>query len=342
MTFRRLPACICVVILCALCAAPLRGQHHDMQGMRMAMPVSSTATLAVKNDAAEQVLTVKLGPLNLPANTSHMRTAQPLPQFLKIPFDGWIIAYHPSLVDAKANVIPGRLLHHVAFYNTARPDFVCPNKQEHIFGAGGEMNDWPATPGFGYRVRPGDRIRITSMFHNPTAVSYPAAYLEVRMDYRKTGSAGAPLKSVYPTWLDVKSCGDSSYDLKPGRNVTTGDVSLNYPGILLGVGGHMHDYGRELVLTNLSRKQTVATLDSKLDASGHMLSMPIVLFMKEGGYKVAKGDRMEVTATYLNPTGRPLREGAMGIVVGYFLPADEQQFARLHHSGIDRGRVKPE
>jgi hypothetical protein len=194
------------------------------------------------------------------------------------------------------------------------------------------MNDWPATPGFGYRVRPGDRIRITSMFHNPTAVSYPAAYLEVRLDYRKTGNAGSPLKSVYPTWLDVKSCGDSSYDLKPGRNVTSGDVTLNYPGILLGVGGHMHDYGRELVLTNLTRKHTVATLESKLDPSGHMVSMPIVLFMKEGGYKVGKGDRMQITATYLNPTGHLLREGAMGIVVGYFLPVNEQQFEKLHRS----------
>ena len=333
MKFRRLPACVCLFIFPTFCSAPLRAQQHDMQGMQMSMPVNRTATLAVKDDPAAQVLTAKLGPLNLPANTSHMRTAQPRPQFLKIPFDGWIIAYHPRLVDGKGNAIPGRLLHHAAFYNTARPDFVCPNKQEHIFGAGGEMNDWPATPGFGYRVRPGDRIRITSMFHNPTAVSYPATYLEVRMDYRKTGSAGTPHKSVYPTWLDVKSCGDSSYDLKPGRNVAIGDVTLKYPGILLGVGGHMHDYGRELVLTNLTRKQTVATLDSKLDASGHMVSMPIVLFMKEGGYKVAQGDRMQVTASYLNPTGRVLREGAMGIVVGYFLPADEGQFMKLHRPG---------
>ena len=327
MRSRWLPAGIGLFVLSA---APLFAQHHDMQGMTM--PVRSTATLAVADDSATQVLTAKLGPLNLPAHTDHMHAAQPRPQFLKIPFDGWIIAYHPRLVDGSGNSIPGRLLHHVAFYNTARPDFVCPNKQEHIFGAGGEMNDWPATPGFGYRVHPGDRIRITSMFHNPTATSYPTAYLEVRIDYRKTGSAGTPLKSVYPTWLDVKSCGDSSYDLKPGRNVTTGDVTINYPGILLGVGGHMHDYGQELVLTNLSRKQTVAKLPSKLDASGHMVSMPIVLFMKEGGYKVAKGDRMEVTATYQNPTGHPLREGAMGIVVGYFLPANEQQFARLHHA----------
>ncbi|MGE5204859.1 MAG: hypothetical protein ACM3PW_04535 [Chlamydiota bacterium] len=319
---------LCACLLAFVCTAPLFAQHHDMQGMDM--PKSNTAKLQVKDDPAAQVLMVKLGPLDLPAHTDHMLTAQPAAQFLTIPFDGWIIAYHPRLADGSGNPIPGRLLHHVAFYNTARPDFLCPNKQEHIFGAGGEMNDWPATPGFGYRVRPGDRIRITSMFHNPTAVGYPTAYLEVRMEYRQAGSAGVSLKSVYPTWLDVKSCGDSSYDLKPGRNITTGDVTINYPGILLGVGGHMHDYGRELVLNNLTRKQTVATLPAKLNSTGHIVSMPIVMFMNQGGYKVAQGDRMQVTATYDNPTGHLLHDGAMGIVVGYFLPANDQQFARLH------------
>jgi hypothetical protein len=328
MSCRPLLTSVFLFLFIAICTAPVAAQHQHMPGMTMQH--SSAARIAVKDDSAAQVLTMRLGPVNLPAHTDHMHAAQPSALFLKIPFDGWIIAYHPRLVDGSGKVLPGRLLHHVAFYNTARPDFLCPNKQEHIFGAGGEMNDWPATPGFGYRVHPGDRIRISSMFHNPTDTSYPDAYLEVGMEYRKAGSSGTPLKSVYPTWLDVKSCGDSGYDLKPGPNVTTGSVTLRYSGILLGVGGHMHDYGRELVLQNVTRKQTVATLPARLDGQGHIVSMPIVLFMKEGGYKVAKGDRMQVTATYQNPTGHLLRDGAMGIVVGYFLPANEQQFAALH------------
>jgi hypothetical protein len=319
---------ICALVVAVFCAVPVLSQEHDMQGM--AMPRSSSATLEVKDDPAAQVLTVRLGPLNLPAHTDHMHAAQPKAQFLPMPFDGWIRAYHPRLVNHRGKALPGRLLHHVAFYNTARPDFLCPNKQEHIFGAGGEMNDWPTTPGYGYPVRRGDRIRISSMFHNPTDTSYPQVYLEVRMEYTREESAATPLRSVYPAWLDVKSCGDSSYDLKPGANVTSGDVAVNYSGVLLGVGGHMHDYGRELVLKNLTQKQTVASLPAKLDAAGHIVSMPIVLFMDQGGYKVAKGDNMQVTATYENPTGHVLDEGAMGIVVGYFLPADEGELVRLH------------
>ncbi|MBI3403904.1 MAG: hypothetical protein HY046_00405, partial [Acidobacteria bacterium] len=182
--------------------------------------------------------------------------------------------------------------------------------------------------GFGYRVRKGDRIRINTMMHNPTDASYPQVTLEVKMEYKPaTVNAAAQLKSVYPTWFDVKTCGNSGYDLTPGANVTTGDFTLKYSGMLLGVGGHMHDYGEKLELVNASRKETVAALDSKLDAKGLIQSMPIVTFADRGGYPLKAGEKITVTARYDNRTGKPLPDGAMGIVVGYFLPADDTQMA---------------
>ncbi len=303
-------------------AAPVIAQHeHHM------MHPASAARVEVQNDSAARVLTVRVGPLDLPAHADHMTVAQPSPQFVIVPFDGWITAYHPRLVDDAGAVLPARLLHHVAFWNTARANLLCPSADEHIFGAGGEMNDWPVVPGFGYRVHPGDRIRITSMFHNPTDADYPRAWLQVKLEY-VPASAG-PLQSVYPIWLDVKQCGDSSYDLAPGRNVTTGQFTLGYSGVLLGVGGHMHDYGRELSLENVSRSEQVARLHAKLDAQGHIESMPVVVFAERGGYPVQKGDILKITGTYDNPTGRALPAGAMGIVVGYFLPANDRDMAGL-------------
>jgi len=300
-------------------------QMPDMAPMQMA-PIA----LQVQNDVAAHTMTVRLGPLNLPAQSDHAVIAQPQPVSFEIPFDGWITAYHPRLANSSGAVLPGRLLHHVAFYNTARPDFLCANKNEHIFGAGGEMNDWPATPGFGYRVQRGDRIRITSMFHNPTNTAYADAYLEVKIEYQPSG--GHELHSVYPAWIDVKECGRSDYDLQPGQNVTSGTTRVDFNGVLIGVGGHMHDYGRELLLTNETTHQVVAKLDSTLDTRGHMVSMPIVLFADRGGYHLNKGDDLKVVATYDNTSGHPLPSGAMGIVVGYFLPDDPAQMAALHRS----------
>ncbi len=313
-----------VVMVAAGTAGP-QHEHHPMARHKIAAGVK----LDVQDHAAAQVLTVRLGPLNLPAYSDHMAVAQPPNLFLTIPFDGWIIAYHARLVDDAGKPLPGRLLHHVGFWNTARPDFLCPNKQEHIFGAGGEMNDWPAVPGVGYRVAPGDRIRINTMFHNPTAVSHPETYIEVRMEYKQLLADGPQLKNVYPTWFDVQRCGNSGYDLSPGKNVTSGEFTLGYSGVLLGVGGHMHDYGRRLELVNVTRTEPVAQLESKLDAEGRILSMPIVTFAERGGYRLNQGERIKVTATYDNPTGKPLPDGAMGIVVGYFLPDNDTSLAAL-------------
>lgn len=304
-------------------------QHmHDMGQMNQ-MHTAAVA-LKVANDEAAHVITVRLGPLKLPAHATHMEVSQPEPVFFEIPFDGWITAYHPLLIDGGGDKLPGRLLHHVAFYNTARPDFLCANKEEHIFGAGGELNEWPATPGFGYRVEKGDRIRITSMFHNPTDTNYSDAYLQVKIDYQPAGAM--QLHSVYPAWLDVQSCKRSEYDLKPGTNVSSGTTRVEFNGVLIGVGGHMHDYGRELLLTNESTQQQVAKLDAKVDARGHLLSMPIVLFGERGGYHLNKGDELKVTATYDNTSGHALPAGAMGIIVGYFLPDNPQELAALHRS----------
>jgi len=99
--------------------------------------------------------------------------------------------------------------------------------------------------------------------------------------------------------------------------------------VLLGVGGHLHDYGREIVLEDATRKDTVATLEAKVDDKGLLESMPVKLFVQEGGYKFSAGDVLKTTATYDNPTGKLLREGAMGIAVGYFAPNDDAKMAAL-------------
>jgi hypothetical protein len=295
------------------------GMHHAVaKGIKLEQQV----------DAATHTITLREGPLALPANTGHMKMPQPPDLFWTIPLDAFLLAYTPRLVDASGNAVPGIVLHHTAFWNTDRSDFLCPNKEEHIFGAGSELTNWTEIPGYGYRVQNGDKIRIETMVHNPTSTSYDQVYLEVKIPYAPA-DATASTKSVYPTWMDVQSCGNSGYNLKPGNNQNTGTVIVKYNGILLGVGGHMHDYAKQIVLEDATRKETVATLDAKLDEKGQLLSMPVVTFFDRGGYKFSAGDLLRITATYDNTTGKPLPSGAMGIVVGYFLPADDSAMSAL-------------
>jgi len=305
--------------------------HHGgfmQEGMHHA--VAKGVTLDAKVDAASHAVTLRVGPMNLPAHTSHMKMPQPPDLVWEIPMDGWLLAYHPKLVDAGGNAVPGTVLHHVAFWNENRADFLCPNKEEHIFGAGSEMTDWAEVPGYGYRVQKGDKIRIETMMYNPTAISYEKAYLEVVIPFQDASDAApAPRKNVYPAWMDVNSCGNSSYNLPAGKSEKTGTVTVKYDGVLLGVGGHLHDYGKQLVLQDVTRKETVATLDAKSDAQGHLETVPVKLFAEEGGYKFAKDDVLKISASYDNPTGKLLRDGAMGIAVGYFAAADDAKMAAL-------------
>jgi hypothetical protein len=318
-------------------------QEHDMSQMQhahthdgfmqggMHHAVAKGVTLDTKVDSATHTITLRIGPMNLPANTSHMKMPQPADLVWSIPMTGWLLAYHPRLVDASGNSVPGTVLHHVAFWNENRSDFLCPNKEEHIFGAGGELTDWALIPGFGYRVEKGDQIRIETMIHNPTSTPYDKAYLEVMIPYLDDASP-APVKNVYPTWIDVNACANSSYDLPPGPSKKTASVPVKYAGVLLGVGGHMHDYGQQLTLEISSAKGPVAVLPAKIDSQGHLLSVPVVTFFQTGGYSVSAGDKFTVTSAYNNPTGTLLHDGAMGIVVGYFVPQDSSALNALRHS----------
>lgn len=299
------------------------GMHHTLaKGVKLEQKIDGNT------------IVVRVGPMNLPANTGHMKMPQPPDLLWQIPIDGWILGYTPKLVDAQGNTVPGRVLHHTAFWNENRSDFLCPNKEEHIFGAGGELTNWAVIPGYGYRVQMGDKIRVETMVYNPTNTSYDQVYFEVTIPYERAES-GTKLKDFYPAWMDVKSCGDSAYDLPAGKSERTGTVTVKYNGVLLGVGGHMHDYAKRLVLEDVTGKETIATLDAKVDENGEILSMPTVLFFDRGGYKLSAGDVLKISATYENTTGKLLHDGAMGIVVGYFVPANDTDLAHL------RRKVRP-
>jgi hypothetical protein len=336
-------------------AHDMHHMHHGgfMQDMHHA--VAKGVKLDQQVDDASHTITLRVGPISLPANTDHMKMPQPADLIWTVPVDGWLLAYTPRLVDASGAEVPGHVLHHVAFWNTSRSDFLCPNKEEHIFGAGSELTNWTEIPGYGYHVQKGDQIRVETMVHNPWDTPYDKVYLEVKIPFAGAGAdpkadltasaksnskananpgtapvegsgyggsaLRASVKSVYPAWMDVESCRDSGYDLKAGKSQTVGNVTVKYDGVLLGVGGHLHDYGRQLVLEDTTRKETVVTLDAKVNDKGELLSIPVVTFYDKGGYKFAAGDQLKITATYDNPTGKLLRDGAMGIVVGYFVPS---------------------
>lgn len=321
-------------------------QHEAGGFMRhgMSHETQKNVKLEEKIDEAARRITLREGPLNLPAHSAHDKTPQPVDQTWTVPFDGWLLGFTPKMMDSAGAAVPGKLLHHTAFWNTNRPDFLCRNKEEHIFGAGSEMNVWPAVPGFGYHVHKGDYIRIETMVYNPTGQDFSGVWLQVEIQYlpQPAGAEKAAIRDIYPAWIDVQECGNSGYTLLAGKSSKTGVITVPYSGALLGVGGHVHDYAANLTLREAASGKVIASLDAKTDEKGALLSLPVTTFYETGGYALKAGEKLEVTTSYNNPADSEIPDGAMGIVVGYFLPEGEAGIAALRRvdKPIDK-KAKP-
>ena len=137
----------------------------------------------------------------------------------------------------------------------------------------------------------------------------------------------ARLKSVYPAWFDVKKCGDSMFRVPAAGIAMKAEMPVNFSGRLLGVGGHMHDYGEQLVLSDETQKQPIASLNATMDEQGHIRPMPVALFMDRGGFPLQKGDAVLVETRYGKP--RATNAEGMAIVVGYFLPDNDAEMKGL-------------
>jgi hypothetical protein len=301
--------CTLLVIGIALQNSRVLAQHPE----HSVVPIV-VADLESYEDLEARTLTLKLGPITFP-DSSHFSL---LDRVFTSPEDHWLLSYEISMVDEAGNALPGNLLHHFNLINLKRRDFLCPDYMEYIYAVGSEGTPWPVVPGAAYKILKGDSIMIRTMLRSSNApVPIHRAFVVVRIKY---APVGMPLKQVKTVWLSVQGCGvHPKYDLLPGVNVTSTDFKVPYAGKLLGVGGHMHEFGRSLQLQNITRQQEITSIlwTSK---PNRIASPPIVFFLEQGGYKLEMDDVIRVTATYDNTTGKRLPDGAMGILMGYFIP----------------------
>lgn len=272
--------------------------------------------IEVYDNSPKKELTVRLGPFNILPYHPHGLWPD---QFLILPFDGWLISFEPRLVDDRGSAFTNKLLHHLNLFDVSHEDAICPGQERLLFAQGSEMQDWPVLPGMGIPVEKYNPIRVVMKFHNPTATPFPKTYLEILIKYSLITDLPL-LKSIFPVMFYVGQCGKSVFDLKPGETVRSSQVAIRYPGKLLAIGGHLHDYGHRLELTNITRTEKIVNLPSRLDPEGHYVSSPVVIFPAGKGYHLNRKDLIAVTGTYQNPTGRFLQKSAMAMVFGYFLP----------------------
>jgi hypothetical protein len=290
----------------------------------------SLAGRGVSHEGNVLSYTLEMAPVDLPAAGGHHGGPQPAPLQIAAPFDGWIHAYSWDVVGPDGEAVPREVLHHMKL--------TAPNRRElfnqqmlRIAGAGSETGAVELPTQVGYRIHRGDPLLLTAMLHNPAGAALEDVRVRVHLEYSPEGPWRDPL-SAYPFFAQVTEPGvESSYDLPPGRSERSIILRPAVSGSVLGFGGHVHQYGKELRVEDAVTSEVLWRTSPITDSSGAVLRVPSDLFVTRGGIPLEAGHAYRFIAVYDNPTGSIIPGGGMATLGGLFDPDEPWPEADTSH-----------
>jgi Stress up-regulated Nod 19 len=294
-------------------------------GLVIAMGLAGVST-SQPAQAATTEKAVRYGPFVIPAGTD----ADPGMVHNKLMFgvqrpciDCYITSFTPDLVYAdgsRANMDTGPMLHHMVLTSQWRRDATCGSSWlglagERFFASGNERTAIKFPAGYGYRVRYYDAWNLLVDLMNDSA---EAKTVYVKVTYT-TRPSWEPVQRLRPVWLDIDQCGDSEYSIPAGYSDTPWDWTVNVPGKVVAMIGHLHGHGVYVEATNQSQGgksicKSVATLDP--DDVHSVLAMstctgdPLAV--------VRLGQTVRLHSVYDSPHAA---DDVMGIMLGYIHPS---------------------
>jgi plastocyanin len=289
------------------------------------------ATLAGSAQAATRTYTLRYGPIRM----GNFNVAFPKANVKAPRVDGSIVGMTVGLVDRRGRAITIRdvMLHHVVFHRRAHLTKRGPCSTagaEPIYGTGEEKQVLRFPPGYGYRVRRGDRWRVTAML-----MSHSVRQVRAYIRYRVTVRTGARLRSVKPFWVRANGCTKQvSYPVygggPPGSTTKRSYLwKVPFDGRIVAVGGHLHGGARNLTLTQ-PRCNGRRLLDTapRYGMPDHLYyrARPILhepgpvdtrYFLSKTGLPVREGERLRLTGAYEGTRPHPR---VMSILHVYLVP----------------------
>ena len=284
----------------------------------------------VRVHAADREFEIVLGPVSLPAGGPHLR---PQVQLADVPIAGWMHGFSWRMRDREGNPLPDRLLHHV---NVIDPD----NRElfsaipRRVLAAGRETKTEFLPGVLGYPLGPGMQVLVSAMFAPLPDASHDEAFLHIRLPYTPFEDPGLvrPV-DVYPFYLDVMGpIGDKDFPLPPGTHGRSWEGSPAVDGRILGIGGHLHDYGDWIRLEDVTANKVIWETGPEVDGEGRTVAVPTSRLWWRGGVRIRKDHVYRISVQYSNPLGHPAPDGGMGAVGGIIIAADEDwpAFSREH------------
>ena len=230
-----------------------------------------------------------------------------------------------------------RALHHINLLNLSRRQLVHAGV-ERMWAAGPETEGAVLPAGVGVPVDQSMTLGVVVAF-DPAAL-VPGSLVRLRINWTPSTVNPKPVE-IYPFPLDVnyRVARTAAFDLPPGKSSHAFEFTMPISGRMLGVGGHVHDYGQTLRLEDVATGKVLFNLEAKTDSTGRVLSVSRQLFGVSGrGRKLEAGRRYRLVATYDNPTGRVIPDGGMGEAGIGFTPDDPSEWPKLDTSDPEIAR----
>ncbi len=291
---------------------------------------AASPLIDVRVQAADREFEIVVGPVSLPAGGPHLR---PPVQLAEVPVAGWMHGFSWQMKDGEGNPLPERLLHHV---NLIDPD----NRElfsavpRRVLAAGRETKSELLPGVLGYPLAPGARVLVSAMFAPLPEASHDEAFLHIRLPYTPFEDPGlvGPVE-VYPFYLDVMGpVGEKEFPLPPGTHGMSWEGSPAVDGRILGIGGHLHDYGDWIRLEDVTAGKVIWETGPEVDGEGRTVGVPTSRLWWRGGVRVRKDHVYRISVQYSNPLAHPAPDGGMGAIGGIIIAADEDwpEFSREH------------
>jgi hypothetical protein len=323
MTWGIARICSATLVVATLSAAPGRAQQ-----------------LSTSIDQAKHEVSFIVSPFDVPAMDEHamhdmdhssMQMGHGGPRTLyqfTWPVDGYAKGFRVEVRDKQGRVLPASLLHHVTGVNIDRRQYIYPST-ERLFGMGKETEAVLLPGKIAVPLEPGQRIGYYVAWHNDTGKDLKAVSVRVIMTY-VPASAKGELIAVLPFWLDVNNevGGTNTFDLPPGKSSKSYEFTAPVGGRVLGIGGHLHDYGVAIRLDDAETGATLVRLAAKKDANGRILSMGRK-FYAFNALRLKEGHRYRIVADYDSPLPTTVSKGAMGNILGVISPDDLRKWPAL-------------
>jgi hypothetical protein len=271
--------------------------------------------LRVEDHRWRRTITLDLGPITIPTSSSYYEPAAPVTAAATWGVNGWLKGFRMEMVDARGRPLDVPVLHHAALIAPGDRDLFGPMARR-IVAFGQETAPIPFPRGLGYRVHPGDSLRLVAVLYNPLEVPIDGVRLRMTVDYALDRLDGERFP-VLPFLMNAAGKRGYEFDVPPGGAQQSWEWSPVVSGSIIALGGHLHTHAVAVLLEDVTEGKLLWRGEAIYGADGEIEGVTRKGFLRMP--RMRPDHVYRVTAVYENPTGETIR-GAMGHVGGLFIP----------------------